>query len=35
MSLTFNGNIPENVNWNGVALSKVTYNGGVGEKKNL
>ena len=29
MPLTFNGNTPENVNWNGVALSKVTYNGGV------
>lgn len=29
MALTFNGNTPENVNWNGVALSKVTYNGGV------
>lgn len=29
MPLTFNGNTPENVNWNGIALSKVTYNGGV------
>lgn len=29
MPLTFNGNTPDNVNWNGVALSKVTYNGGV------
>lgn len=29
MPLTFNGSTPENVNWNGVALSKVTYNGGV------
>lgn len=29
MPLTFNGNTPENVNWNVVALSKVTYNGGV------
>lgn len=29
MTLTFNGNTPENINWNGVALSKVTYNGGV------
>ena len=29
MPLTFNGNTPENVNWNGVSLSKVTYNGGV------
>lgn len=29
MPLTFNGNTPENINWNGVALSKVTYNGGV------
>lgn len=29
MSLTFNGNTPENVNWNGNALNKVTYNGGV------
>ena len=35
MPLTFNGNTPENVNWNGVALSKVTYNGGVvWEKKS-
>ena len=29
MPLTFNGNTPENINWNGVALSKVMYNGGV------
>lgn len=29
MPLTFNGSTPENVNWNGNALSKVTYNGGV------
>ena len=29
MPLTFNGSTPDNVNWNGVALSKVTYNGGV------
>lgn len=33
MPLTFNGNTPENVNWNGVALSKVTYNGGVVREK--
>lgn len=29
MPLIFNGSTPENVNWNGMALSKVTYNGGV------
>lgn len=29
MPLTFNGSSPKNVNWNGVALNKVTYNGGV------
>lgn len=29
MPLTFNGNAPENIIWNGVALSKVKYNGGV------
>lgn len=27
MPLTFNGSSPKNVNWNGVALNKVTYNG--------
>lgn len=29
MPLIFNGSTPENVKWNGVTLSKVTYNGGV------
>lgn len=34
MPLIFNGSTPENVNWNGVALSKVTYNGSSVWEKN-